>query len=114
MSISFWTALNGLKAASTRVDLTAHNIANVNTDGFKYYRTNSTECIPYGTEVYVERVNTPGVQYINEEGDIVELSNTNVPLEMVNLLTSEAYFKVNLKTIEVQNSMMRNLLDRSV
>ena len=36
--MTFRTALSGLNAASTHLDVTAHNIANVNTAGFKSSR----------------------------------------------------------------------------
>lgn len=54
------TASTGLSALSTQLDVTANNLANVNTDGFKASRTNFQDLL------YIEK-SQPGVE--NANGD---------------------------------------------
>ena len=58
--IALHSAATGLSALSTSLDITAHNLANANTDGFKASRANFQDLI------YLEKAQ-PGVE--NANGD---------------------------------------------
>lgn len=58
--IAMQSAASGLRALSTRLDVTANNLANVNTEGFKSSRVNFEDLL------YIERAQ-PGVE--NANGD---------------------------------------------
>lgn len=58
--LAMQSAASGLRALNTRLDVTANNLANVNTEGFKSSRVNFEDLL------YVERVQ-PGVE--NGNGD---------------------------------------------
>lgn len=59
-TIAMQSAASGLRALNTRLDVTANNLANVNTEGFKSSRVNFEDLL------YIERVQ-PGVE--NANGD---------------------------------------------
>lgn len=102
------TAATGLSALSTSLDVTANNLANVNTDGFKASRVNFQDLL------YQER-EQPGTQ--NSNGDIrpmglyvglgVEVSGTqldfaqgpaiatNMPLDI--MIEGQGFFQVEIE-----------------
>ena len=110
MISSMYTAISGIQAGVKKLDWTAHNIANVSTDGFKYYRVTTEESHPYGTRPLTQRLNTPASQYVNEYGDTVEFSNVDLVSEMVNLMTAEHTVKVNVRSLRAQDEMIQSLL----
>ena len=61
MTPALSAAISGLRAQSTVLAVSAHNVANVNTDGFKKQRV-SMAASPYGGVVAsVGTIDTPGV-----------------------------------------------------
>jgi len=60
-TLAMQSAASGLRALNTRLDVTANNLANVNTEGFKGSRVNFEDLL------YIER-SQPGVE--NANGDI--------------------------------------------
>ena len=53
-------ALSGMNAAQTRLDTTAHNVANLATDGFKRQETVQSEQAGGGVTATVRRAETAG------------------------------------------------------
>ncbi|TVQ72207.1 MAG: flagellar hook-basal body complex protein, partial [Oceanospirillales bacterium] len=83
--MSFNTAITGLKAASTMLDVTGNNIANVATTGFKSSRTEFADI--YATSVVgAGSSNTPGsgvtVSGISQDfsAGTIEFTNNNLDL----------------------------------
>ncbi|MCD8512347.1 MAG: flagellar hook-basal body complex protein, partial [Nitrincola sp.] len=83
--MSFNTAITGLKAASTMLDVTGNNIANVSTTGFKSSRTQFADL--YSTAVVgAGSSNTPGtgvtVSGISQDfsAGTIEFTNNNLDL----------------------------------
>ena len=83
--MSFNTAITGLKAASTMLDVTGNNIANVSTTGFKSSRTEFADI--YATSVVgAGSSNTPGsgvtVSGISQDfsAGTIEFTNNNLDL----------------------------------
>jgi flagellar basal body rod protein FlgG len=110
-----------MNAFSYGVNSTAHNLANVNTNGFKAGRVTYEELpgqagtaangpqkmdtmgalVPYG----------PGLPPLENQNPAVpegyaETSNTDVPREMVNLIVNSRSYQANAKTIETTDSML--------
>lgn len=86
-------ANSALQAFSTRQQLTAHNIANVNTDGFEASKTLILEGKNQGVSVAV----------VGTE-DTVDISR-----EATNLVSNSNGFKANLTVLKVADEMTREL-----
>jgi len=106
------SALSALSAFGTKLDVTANNIANVNSEGFKKSRVAFQEADP-GVTVSISQVNTPGdpVPAGDGTGKMTESSNVDVAEEMVNLKTTKNGFEANLKTIKTEDQMLGSLFD---
>ena len=62
------TTLSALRAFEQKFQVTANNIANVNTDGFKKSRILLKDDYPAGVEAVIDRVDTPGFLRPAEDG----------------------------------------------
>ena len=112
------SALNGtisaLKAFVTKMGVTADNIANVNTDGFKKNRAILKEDQNGGVRVEISRENRSGFRYSgveNDRGVEKEASNVDLAEELPDLMMTKRAYQANLKTIETQDEMLGSLLD---
>ncbi len=112
------SALNGtvsaLRAFVTKLGVTADNIANVNTDGFKKSRATLHEDQNGGVRDEISRDNSPGFRYdVVENDDVVEKETSNVDLteEIPDLMLTKRSYQANLKTLETQDEMLGSLLD---
>ncbi len=112
MSPATDSALSALGAFGKKMDVTANNIANVNTEGFKKSRAVLEEA-NQGVLVTISRVNTPGAPIPAEDGTgkMNESSNVDVGEEIVNLKTTKNAFQANLKTIQAEEEMLGSLFD---
>jgi len=106
-------ALSALGALGKKLDVTANNIANGNTEGFKKSRAILEEANQSGVTVTLSRVNTPGGSIPSEDGTekMNESSNVDVAEEIVNLKTTEHAFQANLKTIKAEKDMLGAIFD---
>ena len=88
---------SGLQAAQLRLDSAAHNVANMNTEGFRR-QTVAQEAVPDlgGTRA--------SLGCASEEGVSLEQ-------EAVEQMSATYAFKANLQTIKMQDDMMGSLLD---
>jgi flagellar basal-body rod protein FlgC len=112
------SALNGtisaLKAFVTKLGVSADNIANVKTDGFKRNRATLHEGHNGGVRVEIEKDDSPGLRYnVIENGKKVEKETSNVDLteEIPNLMVTKRAYQANLKSVETQDEMLGSLLD---
>lgn len=118
MVASLDSALSALQAFGQKLGLTAGNIANVNTDGFKKSRAVFQEGRNGDVTVSEQRVNSPGIPLgipMEEEaagGDATrESSNVALEEEIPELITSVYGFRANLKTVKAQDEVLGHLLD---
>ena len=88
------SALSAIKAFGTKIGVTANNIANMNTDGFKKSRVVLEEGHPSGVTVSIEEVNTPGaiLPARDGSGETRETSNVALEEEVGNLITTRTAF----------------------
>ena len=91
-------AQSGLQAAQQRLGASAHNVANMNTPGFRRESV-AQEAAPGNAGVV-----TTGVQRAGTEGVALER-------EAVEQLSATYAFAANLQTIKVGNQMLGTLLD---
>ncbi len=109
------STITALRAFVTKLNVTADNIANVNTDGFKKNRATLQEDQNGGVRVEIRRDNSPGFIYdsVDENGEKVEKETSNVDLtqEIPDLMMTKRAYQANLKTLETQDEMLGSLLD---
>ena len=107
--------VSALNAIQTKMQSTANNTANINTDGYKKTRVTLTGGDAPGTvTAAVQRVEDPGpmVYEPTEKGEVlVEKSNVELTEELPNLLIDRRAFQANIKTIQAQDEMLGSLLD---
>jgi flagellar basal-body rod protein FlgC len=114
MISAIYSALSGLFAFQKKVGVTANNVANVNTDGFKKSRVVLEESQPQGVQADIEKVSTPGPMALEQtqEGEsLVEKSNVAIGEEIVNLIVGQRFYEANLRTLKAEDERLENLLD---
>lgn len=90
-------ALSGLQAAQLRLDVSAHNVANMNTPGFVPQRVREQSAEPLaGVQASVTRAGQPGVAL--EE-------------EIVQQLAARAAYKANIFSLITYQETTGTLLD---
>jgi flagellar hook protein FlgE len=104
---------SALWALGKKLEVTANNVANVDTEGFKKSRVIFQESSPSGVMVSINRVDSPGSPLPTEEGknEKRESSNVDVGEEIVNLITTKHAYTANLKTIKAEEEILGTLLD---
>ncbi|MCU0555295.1 MAG: flagellar basal body protein [Syntrophales bacterium] len=113
MSEAINTALSALRANFRKLDVTANNLSNANTQDFKKSRASFEETEPAGVKVTISRVETPGTPLPADEilGEGHEMSNVSVEEELVDLIATRHAFAANVKTIQAEDEMQGTLLD---
>lgn len=108
--------VSALHAFEQKLGVTAANIANVNTDGYKKYRAIFQEGQSGAVEVTAQRDETGIPRGRPEEGEPLAPTASNVALEveLPELITSVYGFKANLKALKAQDEMLGHLLDTVV
>jgi len=116
MSSAFGIALSAIRSLFTKLDVTANNIANANTDGFKKSRVDLQEVAPDGVKVSISTIDTPDSSLPPTDSETVyqEASNVSLEEEMVNLIITQYTFSANLKTLKAEEEMQKSLLDIKV
>lgn len=89
-------AVSGVHAASTRLDVAAHNIANAQTPDF------------HRQVVHQASQETAGV--VTSVGKSEEIG-PDLAADLVEQMAASYAYKANLKTIQTQDQMMGSLLD---
>ncbi len=103
-------ARTGLVAAGARVGRAAHNVANVNTDGFKGERVVTEELREGGVTYTAVPTEAPAPTY-DRDGREVTGSNTDIVQETVEQMGAANAFKANLAVIETDAEMQKALID---
>ena len=106
------SALAGLAVFKKKMDVSANNIANVSTEGFKKSRVIAVEGETGNPQGRAEKVNTPGVPLSAiGPGFAGETSNVDLATEMVTTMMSQKGYIAQLKTIENEKEALDTLLD---
>lgn len=90
------TALSGMNAAQTRLDVAGHNIANLNTQDFRREQASQSTTLTGGVSASVSRVSVPG---------------SALEADMVDQLQAKNSFLANLSVFRTSDRMMGALLD---
>lgn len=108
-----YPALSGVRAMAQKLGVTANNVANANTDGFKKSRAVLKEAVPSGVEVAsIEEIRTPGAM-LPEEGtaETRETSNVSLEEEMVDLIATQRAYTADLKAVKAEDELLGKLFD---
>jgi flagellar hook protein FlgE len=108
------SALSGLTAFSTQVAVTAHNLANVNTDGFKKSRTEFVAVESGGVRSAIQKDETADPTILNTTGYSsaqLELSNVDLAEETINQIIGQRSFEASIKTVKTADEMLGTILD---
>ena len=94
MIAGMYSAISGLNAFEKKLNSTANNIANVNTDGYKKTRVTFEDNGSQGVQANLQQIDTPGLMVYEPGHEIdepVEKSNVDLSNEMVRktLVTSQ-------------------------
>lgn len=108
-----FTSLSGMLNASRRTNITANNIANMQTPGFKASRAENVEVQGGGVRIgSIVRDNTPGPPILEgPPGEFSEGSNVDIVSEQVNLLIDKRQFQANVNALKLQDETLGDLLD---
>lgn len=111
MISSVSSSLSGMQAAFRMIDLSAHNTANINTDGFKRQRLTLSEAANGGVTTTVDTTTEPGASYLSWNGTIVEGSNVDMAEEAVNQIIARHYLSANIAAFKTSAEMYESILD---
>lgn len=89
-------ALSGLQAASQQMQVAAHNIANLGTDGFRRQRVQQTAAEGGGVTTSLARADEPG---------------ESLETDMVGFLQAKNAWMANLKVFKAADAATGSLLD---
>ena len=114
MDTAINTVISSIKAHERKLGVTADNVANVNTNGFKRHRAVLQEGPAGDVRVNVRKDTTPAPEdpLAPDAPDVEkELSNVDLVDEMTSLVPTTVGYKVNMKIIRARDEMIVNLLD---
>ena len=103
LTLSFNSSVSGIRAAIDMRDLSAHNTANRNTDGYKKQRVNLSEGTNNGVFV--------NISGSTEKGEIVETSNVNYPEEIAVQINATHLLLANIAVINRTEEAYEALLN---
>jgi len=96
MDALFSTALSGMNAAWTRLGVSAHNVANLPTPGFRPQQAALSTRAGGGVDVAITRAPEPGV---------------SLPEAIVEQMSARHAFAANLSVFKAGDSLLGTLLD---
>jgi flagellar hook protein FlgE len=108
------STMSSLQAHDRKMNVTANNIANVNTNGFKRDRAVLEEGRPGEVRVSLQKDLSPAPEdplAPDAPGVAKELSNVDLADEMSGMIPTEIGYKANLKTLRAHDEMIGTLLD---
>ena len=115
MVSSLHASLVAIQSHFTRLQASANNIANLNTDGYKGQRETINEG-PTGTTTTTSSTDmSPGPSRLelNQEGEMVEVEMSNVDLatEYVKTMESTQAIRANLKAAQTADELLGEIID---
>lgn len=106
--------VSALQAFSRQMNVSADNVANALSDGFKKSRAINTQGENGQVKTTVTQINTPGPLVedpLSPTGGLKELSNTDIAEEMANQIIVEQAFNANVQMIKSYEETTGTLVD---
>jgi flagellar basal body rod protein FlgG len=100
----------GMASALRRIEFTAHNIANINTPGFRASHARETGILDGGAVLDSGETQRAAPPTPFEFGSLPG-SNVNLAVELVNLLLDRHAFEANADAFRAQSDVLGELLD---
>ncbi len=111
MSLSFNSSLSGIRAAFTSLSVSANNVANINTDGFKKQVVNLNEGSDGGVVANISESTESGPIHQDENGNLIEGSNVDFAEEAVEQIEAKTLLSANVAVISRSNDTQDSLFD---
>lgn len=111
MSLSINSNISALQALGTKQSVTANNIANSNSAGFKKSRTILEEEQPGAVSATTQPVNTPGAMINQPDGSLEEMSNVDPTQEVTDMISTKHAYAANLAALKTTDEMEESILD---
>lgn len=102
-------AASGLRAASTQVEASAHNVANVSTAGFRPVRTVSEAQREGGVSTRIAPAEDPSLAGL---GRVDGASGTDLVDETVQRMLAQRAFSANLAVLRTADEMAEELVKK--
>ena len=106
------STVSAITAESIRLDVTADNVANVSTDGYRAKRVTNEATINGGIRARIDQPPPPPASPTTLEADGRErvLSNVDVISETSSRVLAQRSFEANLKVLQTSDEMTKSLL----
>ena len=111
MSLSFSSSVSGIQAALQVLSVSAHNVANMKTDGFKKQHASLSEGSNGKVTVNIMEDAGPGPMYQLANGAIVEASNVDISEEILRQISAKHLFSANAVALKTSVETQKGLLD---
>ena len=110
------SAIAGIVAHAEKTAVAAHNIANINTAGFKRSQAVIESDMAGQPDVTVTQSDDPGPMISVQEGlpggaEFVEMSNVNLAEELVQIQIAKHGYAASVSVISAQDQMTGTILD---
>lgn len=106
--------ISALQALGIKMAVSANNIANVESEGFKKSRAVLGEGrTPGSVQVDIDQIDTPGALVFKDTGAIAptELSNVDLAEELALTIPTRRNYEANLKMIKSLDDMLGSIID---
>ena len=111
MISAFSNSVSGIQAALKLQSVSANNIANSSTDGFKSDVAVVEAEDNGGVKVTITKNTEPGVVHDRGDGAEIESSNVDIASEITNQISSKSFLQANVAAIKTTDEMLGSLLD---
>jgi len=111
MNISPVSSISAMKAATQRLGVTAHNVANVNTRGFRAYRAEQTEVVEGPDQTGAGNIRERGAGTRAYNAGRERHSRQDLNKEMTDMMTERNTYKANAPAARVRNEMKKEAID---
>ncbi len=106
--------ISALKAFGTKMGVTANNVANVESEGFKKSRALLQEGVRGSVNVDISRIDTPGpirTKYIDDQQVETEMSNVDLAEEIPETIPTQRGYEANMTLIKTKDEMLGTIID---
>jgi flagellar basal body rod protein FlgG len=103
-------SLAGLLAYGAQLANAAHNVANVNTDGYKKTVATVSEDDAGLPKVNLMWSNSPGPM-LQMDGLLKETSNVNLAEEIPQMMIAQRAYEANIRALKAQDETFKSALD---
>ena len=112
-NMNIGTSLPALNAFTSKMNVTAQNLANVSTDGYKSSRVTIEGGQGQTVRANVTKDNSSGpmIPDSSAENGVREMSNVDMVKEMLQLIPTQRAYDANLKVIQTNLEMRGSLIN---